>query len=73
MKKIIVPISLLSVLSCSVSADWNGMMGYGSSSGMMGGWGMGIYGVIYFALAAFVFSAIFWLTYNWLVKPNKKR
>ncbi|HII14883.1 MAG TPA: hypothetical protein HA362_01065 [Nanoarchaeota archaeon] len=46
------------------------MMGYG---GMMGlGIGMG-FGLVYFALAAFVFSAIFWLTYNWLVKGNNKK
>lgn len=45
------------------------MMGYG---GMMG-WGIGMgFGLVYFALAAFVFSAIFWWTYNWLVKGDKK-
>ena len=28
----------------------------------------------YFVIAAFVFSVIFWLTHNWLVKdPKKKR
>lgn len=44
------------------------MMGYG---GMMA-WGMGL-GIVYFALAAFLFSVIFWLTYNWLVKAEPKK
>jgi len=33
---------------------------------------MGLFGIVYFALAAFVFSAIFWLTHNWIV-PKKRR
>ncbi|MBU2637892.1 MAG: hypothetical protein KJ955_02880 [Nanoarchaeota archaeon] len=46
------------------------MMGY---DGMMG-WGFGMgFGIAYFALAAFVFSIIFWLTYNWLVKGEKRK
>ncbi len=47
------------------------MMDY---SGMMG-WGLGMgFSIVYFALAAFVFSVIFWLTYNWIVRnSNKKR
>lgn len=43
--------------------------------GMMGGtgfWGMTFYGLIYVALAAFVFGVVFWATYK-LVINNKKR
>src|SRR3989338_354591 len=36
-----------------------GMMGYGT------GW-MWLAGIFWFIVAVFVFSAIFWLTYNWL-------
>ncbi|MEE9526011.1 MAG: hypothetical protein V3V78_05390 [Candidatus Woesearchaeota archaeon] len=46
-------------------------MAYGmmSNVGMFGG---SLYKVIYFALAAFVFSIIFWLTHNWLVDGKSK-
>lgn len=44
------------------------MMGYG----MMSYFG-GFYALVYFALAAFVFSVIFWWTHNWLVVGNKRR
>lgn len=40
------------------------MMGYGLGTGA---------GILYFALIAFIFSVIFWLTYNWLVKDRRKR
>ena len=42
--------------------------------GMMGhGWfGMSIYGLVYFALAAFIFGVIFWWTYK-LVMGDKKK
>ncbi len=58
-----------------------GMMGSGEMMNMMGGKnmaygmmgsGMGIYGLVYFVLASFIFSAIFWLTYNWLAKGKKR-
>ena len=45
------------------------------NGGMMGNLGViggSLLGLIWFALAAFVFSAIFWLTHNWLVKSKKK-
>ena len=29
--------------------------------------------VLYFAAACFIFSIIFWLTHNWLVKASKKK
>ena len=63
-----------------------GMMGYSSSKNKIGGghmaygmggntglvFGMGLYKLFYFALAVFIFSVIFWLTHNWLVKHKKK-
>lgn len=45
-----------------------GMMGDTAGMGMIGG---GLLGILWFAIAAFVFSIIFWLTYNWLVKGKK--
>ena len=47
------------------------MMGFGTGYGMMGagGWlGMGLFGLVYLAVAAFVFSVVFWMTYKWIVK-----
>ena len=43
--------------------------------GMMGSYGLGssIYGAIFFAIAVFIFSVIFWSTRNWLVKETKKK
>jgi len=59
----------------SVLADYGGMMGYGY--GMMQGVWMGIYGILWFVTAAFVFSAVFWYLYKLIVKenfrPNNKR
>lgn len=63
-----------------------GMMGSGSmmkfggkkmAYGMMDSGSMGMVGgsllmLVWLALAAFIFSAIFWLTHNWLVKGKKK-
>ncbi|MEK6823241.1 MAG: hypothetical protein AABY13_05405 [Nanoarchaeota archaeon] len=68
MKKLLCA-SLLS-LSLIPGALAQGMMDWGSGYGMMGG--AGVIGLlVYLALVSFVFSAIFWLTYNWLV-PRKK-
>ncbi len=39
--------------------------------GMMGTFGMGLAGVFYFVLGAFVFSLIFWWTYTLVAKPKK--
>ncbi|MBI5392091.1 hypothetical protein HZB00_03765 [Candidatus Woesearchaeota archaeon] len=61
MKKIIAALTSLSAIPL-VSAQ---MMGYG----MDGGW-MLSFGLIYLAIFAFVFSVIFWLTYNWLAKKK---
>jgi len=49
----------------------NMMGGKNMAYGMMGS-GMGIYGLVYFALAAFVFSVIFWMTHNWIVQKKKR-
>ncbi|MBU4437326.1 MAG: hypothetical protein KKH78_03525 [Candidatus Altiarchaeota archaeon] len=56
----------------SVNGDDYGMM---DGNGMMGGAGMlgaGLFGLIYLAIAAFIVSVIFWLTYKWIVKEDKK-
>ena len=73
MKKLILIPSLLVLLSLIALADY-GMMGYNNGSGMMGGgWILGGFvGILYFALAAFIFSVIFWLTHNWLSKCKKR-
>jgi uncharacterized membrane protein len=70
MKKIILMPTFLVLLSSITIADYRDMMGYGM---MGGGWaGMGLLGAIYFAFAALIFSIIFWLTHNWLVKGKKR-
>lgn len=54
----------------SVLADYGHMMGYGY--GMGSGILMGLYGIVWLALAVFIFSIIFWSTYKWIVKEEKK-
>lgn len=39
---------------------------------MMGNIGIGLYGIVWFALAVFVFSLIFWSAYKWIVKEKNK-
>ncbi len=62
------------LLIATVGADY-GMMNYG----MMGGSAWFLIKLVYFALAAFVFSIVFWLTYAWLLprqelrKPRRKK
>ncbi len=69
MKKLLYAVISVLMVS-SVLAD-GGMMDFHIvGGGMFGGW---LLGIIYFAIGAFIFSVIFWLTYNWLVKCNKKR
>ena len=71
MKKLILIPSLLVLLSSVVLAD-SDMMG---DFGMMGtgGWMMGgLYGLVYFVIASFIFSITFWLTYKWLIKDKKR-
>jgi hypothetical protein len=58
----------------TVIADYGDMHGPGMMGGywtggwMIGGW---LLGLLYMAIAAFIFSVIFWLTHNWLVKAKK--
>jgi uncharacterized membrane protein len=68
MKKILALLATLIAYSTFVSADVGDMMGMG----MMGTFGMSLYKAIYFALAAFIFSVIFWLTHNWLASCKKR-
>jgi|SRR3989344_2171146 len=64
----------------------SGMRGYGSSNmmgysgyGMMGSgsylgnWFLGLIWLAYFALAAFVFSIVFWITHKWLSKEKGRK
>lgn len=56
------------LLTTSVLADNEGIMGYGMMGGGM--FGMGLLGLVYFALGAFIFSVIFWATgYNIFAIP----
>jgi hypothetical protein len=49
-----------------------GMMGYGGTGGGIGVlWGL--LGTVWFAIAVFVFSVIFWITYKWIVKNEMKK
>lgn len=48
----------------------NMVYGMGGNTGLL--LGIGFYKLFYFALAVFIFSVIFWLTHNWLVKHKKK-
>ncbi|TKJ17551.1 hypothetical protein CEE44_03380 [Candidatus Woesearchaeota archaeon B3_Woes] len=64
--------------------DGCGMMDHSSFKNKIGGGNMvcgmastgmfswGFYKLFYFAVAVFIFSVIFWLTHNWLVKHKKK-
>ncbi|PIN87307.1 hypothetical protein COV19_00285 [Candidatus Woesearchaeota archaeon CG10_big_fil_rev_8_21_14_0_10_44_13] len=72
-KALLLPITL-AASSASVSAQ----SGYGGSGcGMMGAGYGGVFGsiisLIYIALAAFIVSAIFWLTYRLFNKDQKKK
>ena len=72
MKKLIL-FGFIILTSTSVFADMMGNVGFGDGYGMMYGsgvFGMGLFGLIYLVLISFIFSVIFWLTYNWLVKKR---
>ena len=72
LKKIILGAGILSILNPLALADAGDMMGFGSGYGMMGGTlGMGLFGIIYFLIAVFIFSLIFWWTYTLIVKKKK--
>ena len=40
--------------------------------GGVGGYGAAFFGLFYFALGAFIFSLIFWLTYSLIIKENRR-
>ncbi len=63
------------VLISSPVVAHNDMMDFEYGGDMMGGtgmFGMGALGLAFAVIIAFVFSIIFWLTYNLVVKRNKK-
>ena len=67
MKKIfILSLFSLMVLPLIVQADAGNMMDHGTMWG--GGWAMMFFGLIYLAIASFVFSLIFWLVHKWIIK-----
>ncbi|NIO44288.1 MAG: hypothetical protein GTN36_01915 [Candidatus Aenigmarchaeota archaeon] len=75
MKKILSFMFLALVLISSPVVADNDMMDFEYGGGMMGGtgmFGMAALGLAYAVIIAFVFSIIFWLTYNLVVKRNKK-
>jgi len=67
MKSLVYLIGLV-LLSSVAFAQTTGLMGYDRGGSGMDGM---LIGLVYFAVMAFIFSAIFWLTHNWLAK-NKK-
>jgi hypothetical protein len=82
MKKLLISlIVVLSLFATLAAADAGDMMGWDCPMcGMMmgpgtgyGGGMYGLFGLVYIAIASFIFSVIFWLTKNWLVKEKRKR
>ena len=60
----------------SVMADFSSgcsMMGFNGNYRMMGNFGMGLYGLVWAGLVAFVFALVFWSTYKWLMGNKKNR
>ncbi|HDH28084.1 MAG TPA: hypothetical protein ENH13_03020 [Euryarchaeota archaeon] len=70
MKKVVISALFFLLMFSSIAAADTGMMDSGGL-GMGGMLAMSIYGLIYIAIAAFVFSAVFWWTYKWMVKDAK--
>ncbi|MBS3121343.1 hypothetical protein J4434_00480 [Candidatus Woesearchaeota archaeon] len=59
------------VMSGMMGNMMNNMMTNYGATGVIG---VGLIWLIYFAVVVFIFSAIFWLTHNWLVcKCDKKK
>ncbi len=67
MKRILYPLMLV-LLSTFAWAQTTGLMHY-KDGGMGGGSGM-LVGLLYFAVGSLIFSVIFWLTHNWLMKKR---
>jgi len=71
MKNIIILSMLILLLSASPAyADADDMMGYSMMDGT-GMLGFGLIGIFYLILVFFIFSAVFWLTYKWIIKEDK--
>jgi hypothetical protein len=66
MKRVLYPLMLV-LLSSFAWAQTTGLMHY--KSGSSGG--SGILMLLYFTVGCLIFSVVFWLTHNWLVK-NKR-
>ena len=64
MKKLVYPAML--VLLSSFAWAQTGLMHFTKPEG-----GVDIMKFVYFAIMAFIFSVIFWLTHNWLSKYKK--
>jgi len=72
MKKLVSLASAVMANLGLVRADGVCSMMWGESSMMSSGFA-GIYGVVLFAVFAFLFSVIFWLTYKWVTEGRKRR
>ena len=62
-------IGMFLVIMPFILADYEGMMEYG----MMGSIGMSLYAILWFAIATFVFSWIFWSVYRWVIEKRKTK
>lgn len=68
MKIIMISTAILSILSPLVLADADDMMGFGMMNGGM--YRTGVLGILYFLIASFIFSLIFWRVYTLIVKKK---
>ena len=71
MKKLISLVGAVIANLGIVKADTGCSMMWGGTS-MMGGFS-GIYSVVLFAVFAFLFSVIFWLTHKWITESKRRR
>jgi hypothetical protein len=69
MKKIAL-FGIIALIMPSVLADYGHMMGYGY--GMGTNIGIGIFGFVWFLIATFIFSVVFWSTYKWIIKSKTR-
>ena len=67
-KKIIYPMMLVLLSSFALAQTTTTGLMHQKMPGMQSA---GFAGLIYFIVGCFIFSVVFWLTHNWLVK-NKK-
>ncbi len=64
MKKLVYPVMF--VLLSTFAFAQTGLMHYSGEKA-----GINLMAFVYFAVMAFIFSVIFWLTHNWLVKKKR--